>query len=64
LNNHLRMRLGKMTVLKKKTHAMLAAPNTPNLRAPFCFGTCGGAKADHTRLIRVAILLSEKFVVG
>jgi hypothetical protein len=35
---------------------MLAAPNTPNLRAPSFFGTCGGLNADHTLLNRAAIL--------
>jgi hypothetical protein len=39
-----------------KTYAMLAAPNTPNLRAPSFLGTCGGLNADQTRLIKAAIL--------
>lgn len=35
---------------------MLAAPNTPNFKAPSCFATSGGLNADHTRLTRAAIL--------
>jgi hypothetical protein len=39
------------------TYAMLAAPKTPNLRAPSFFATWGGLNADHTRLIKAAIFL-------
>lgn len=46
-----------------ETHAMLAAPKIPNLRAPSLLAGLGGAKALQIRLTNAAIWIHYRIII-